>query len=172
MPPKAKAAEQPASAPNAVALLPEGSHRFTFRGGSVYEGEYKTVEGRVVRDGHGIFRENLCRRDPDDSPAFDPVAPDEASCAAQVFDGEWSCDRFVGGRVTYPDGSYFEGALDAAGAYGDGGLYRFADGSTWVGQYCGCAMHGDGVFTDAAGVSWRGRMVNNIGKEFIHVHSE
>jgi len=165
MPAKAKQAEGP---PADLGIPPEGNRKFIFRNGSVYEGDYAFLGGRLVRHGHGVFRENLCLKDPDDCPGFDPVEP--VGCeAAQVFDGQWEEDRLVQGRITFADGSSYTGRLDEAGGYVSGGVYTFADGSSWCGGYQGCAMHGEGVFTDKAKVQWRGRMESNSGSAFVRL---
>lgn len=165
MPAKAKQADGP---PPDLGIPPEGSHKFLFRNGSVYEGDYAFMNGRLVRHGHGVFRENLCLKDPDDCPGFDPVEP--VGCeAAQVFEGEWEEDRLVEGRITFADGSSYSGRLDASGGYVTGGVYVFANGSSWCGGYQGCVMHGDGVFTDRTGTRWKGRMEGNSGSAFVRL---
>lgn len=136
----------------------QASDKFIFRGGSKYEGEYLKNGDKIYRHGKGIYTEALTNLDPDDCPG---IEPEEVNARInQIFDGTWDMDQFTEGTITFADGSRYEGKVDEHGNYSEG-KYFFADGSIWDGPFKNCKMNGDGVFTDKAGIRWRGVMVDN-----------
>ncbi|TNJ27939.1 hypothetical protein GMRT_12501 [Giardia muris] len=167
MPPKPPKEAPP---PERLGDLPQqGSHKFIHQNGTIYEGEYSTFDGQFYRHGRGRLIENLCVRDPDACPGFDPVEPPPGACRAQIFDGFWDKDIFVKGRVIYPDGSEYLGEITPDGDYVDGGMYRFSCGSKWIGAFKGNEMHGPGYFVDTAGTVWKGEMKGNHAESLIRV---
>lgn len=142
-------------------LPTKGTQKFIYSSGTVYEGDYDTIDGQIYRHGFGKLIENLSAVDPDECPGFDPLEPPPGSCRAQVFDGLWAKDIFQKGKISYVDGSEYVGEIDRNGSYVTGGVYTFPCGSRWIGGFLGCEMHGDGYFIDKDGITWKGTMVHN-----------
>eukprot|EP00768_Dysnectes_brevis_P009598 gnl/Dysnectes_brevis/9822_a18646_222.p1 GENE.gnl/Dysnectes_brevis/9822_a18646_222~~gnl/Dysnectes_brevis/9822_a18646_222.p1 ORF type:complete len:185 (-),score=36.83 gnl/Dysnectes_brevis/9822_a18646_222:73-627(-) len=151
-------------------LPSEGTHKFIFYDGSVYDGEYITEEGSRVRHGQGTFIEHLCQEDPHKIPGMDPIPPKADGHPTQVFNGRWEMDRFVEGSITYADGSRFEGSLNAEGEYAEG-KYVWSDGSSYEGGWRDSQMHGEGLFVSSEGVHWMGVYERNCGASCWAVNS-
>lgn len=173
MPPKPKQSDAPQEK-KTVADVPElpakGTQKFIYASGTVYEGEYDTIDGQICRHGFGKLIENLSVVDPDECPGFDPLEPPPGSCRAQVFDGLWAKDAFQKGKISYVDGSEYNGQIDCNGSYVTGGVYTFPCGSKWIGGFLGCEMHGEGHFIDKEGVVWKGTMEHNNCSSMVRVH--
>lgn len=173
MPPKPKqidASQEKKTADDLPELPAKGTQKFIYVSGTVYEGEYDTIDGQIYRHGLGKLIENLSPVDPDECPGFDPLEPPPGSCRAQVFDGLWVKDAFQKGKISYVDGSEYVGEIDSNGSYVTGGVYIFPCGSRWIGGFLGCEMHGEGHFIDKDGVAWRGTMNHNNCSSMIRVH--
>ena len=69
-----------------------------------------------------------------------------------TYEGDVDVDgnRVGGGRMTYVDGSYYEGNFVNDKFHGDNGVYRWPDGDEYVGQWKDGERHGVGIFRSAA----------------------
>ncbi|RLN50099.1 hypothetical protein BBJ28_00008245 [Nothophytophthora sp. Chile5] len=101
------------------------------------EGEFCSVGGRVVRQGHGAF-----------------------VTGAESYEGGWDQDQMHGhGVYSFATGAKYDGDFQQSRFHG-AGSYRWPDGAHYEGGWHCNRMHGSGNYVDKDGVEWRGRFVN------------
>ncbi|RLN38120.1 hypothetical protein BBJ28_00009961 [Nothophytophthora sp. Chile5] len=101
------------------------------------EGEFCSVGGRVVRQGHGAF-----------------------VTGAESYEGGWDQDQMHGhGVYSFATGAKYDGDFQQSRFHG-AGSYRWPDGAHYEGDWHCNRMHGSGNYVDKDGVEWRGRFVN------------
>lgn len=137
------------------AVVPQtiaGNGKFLFQDESEYEGDYvetmgqeggpkePRVEETKVREGQGIYRSKL-----------------------GIYEGAWSADNMHGaGKFTFYKGNgiveIFDGQFDNNKFLQ--GRYTFADGSYYEGSFKDNRMDGPGVYFDQYGAEWKGKFVD------------
>lgn len=87
----------------------------------------------------------------------------------QIFEGYYKRDLMVRGKVTYPDGSKFEGRFRHDKHEGNG-KFLFADGALYRGEFAGGKFHGQGSLFWTDGTWYQGAFEagqrHGKGKEF------
>ena len=131
----------------ATPVVETGEGRFQFPDGSLYEGEYRKLDGEVKRHGRGRFTDG-----------------------AEVYEGAWVEDVLDGcAKITYATGAVYEGDLKDSRYHGSG-KYVWTDGAAYEGAWQNGKMHGEGVFQGPDGVEWRGTFRNGAfhnGKAWV-----
>ena len=65
-----------------------------------------------------------------------------------TFEGDFENERLIYGKRDWPNGDTYVGALDERGGIDDGkGVFTWANGAKYDGEYKDGLMHGFGVFT-------------------------
>lgn len=127
--------------PDLLAELNKGLEDcFRFKNGDVYVGQYQvTAEGGVVRHGKGrYFTADKC-----------------------TFHGTWENDVLKEAeRITYPDGSWYQGRLEDGG-YVDGGKYSVPHLGELECTFSQKRPSGLVTLTDIDGGIWQGRTDEN-----------
>lgn len=101
------------------------------------EGEFVTLDGKVVRHGVGTFVNG-----------------------PESYEGQWENDQMHGrGVYHFATGARYEGEFQSNLFHGVG-VYQWADGASYDGAWHASRMHGQGAYVDKDGVAWRGRFFN------------
>jgi hypothetical protein len=118
-----------------------GYGEFDYMNGSIYIGEWETIDKSKKRHGHGKFIHSLIG-------------------LTEEYDGEWNNDQMEGyGIYKYLSGARYEGDWVKNRQHGEG-TYFFTNGSKYTGQWENHKMSGRGVYTDPYGVVWEGVFIN------------
>ncbi|TMW62499.1 hypothetical protein Poli38472_005117 [Pythium oligandrum] len=143
--PSAKQDEKPEDTSNVAqtptdeeeALIPKHGV-FSFADGATYTGEYRTLQGKVVRHGHGVYHNGPER-----------------------YDGAWEQDQMHGhGVYQFATGAVYDGEFQHNVFHGQG-RYQWSDGACYEGHWRHGRMHDDaGRYVDRDGVDWKGRFFN------------
>lgn len=117
--------------------------------GTVYNGEWKLVDGKMVRHGQGRLSHTRV-------VAKQPIRDEYA--------GKWYNDMMEGyGEYSYASGAIYKGEWKENKQHGKG-FYFFADGSFYEGGWVQHKMHGRGLYVDVKGRKWTGEFVNGSYK--------
>lgn len=116
-----------------------GKSEFSFADGSQYNGEWKEMNGRKVREGEGTF-----------------------IYGKEKYVGSWVDDKMHGsGEYNFGSGAIYRGNFTNSMFHGEG-EYLFADGAKYVGSWMNNKMHGVGTYTDRDGNIFQGKFVNGL----------
>jgi len=130
---------------NVVHIETDGFGKFEFIDGTIYEGQWKLINGVKMRHGEGVLRH-----------------AGSSSESGEEYRGTWAEDLQNGyGVYRYINGSVYSGEW-VNGKQEGKGLFEFPDGSKYEGEWKDHKMHGDGSFTDLNGNKWEGIFVDGI----------
>ncbi|KAI8897629.1 hypothetical protein BC833DRAFT_592995 [Globomyces pollinis-pini] len=114
---------------------------FIFPSGSKYDGEYKEVEGLLIRNGQGVHYCNLTQ---------------------STYTGQWENDKMNGkGRIDFASGAHYEG-LWKDNQYQGQGVYGWSDGSTLSGEWNEQCVNGSSLYQDADKQIWTGDITKGM----------
>jgi hypothetical protein len=127
------------SSPLAVSLK-EGSGRFVYPDGAIYEGSYVTNSNGVkVKNGQGNY-----------------------SDGHSSYQGRWENDRMHGrGFYIGASGATYDGDFLDSKFHGQG-IYKWPDGAEYRGLWSYNKMHGTGSYTAADGLQFVGEYYNGL----------
>ncbi|CAD8122781.1 unnamed protein product [Paramecium sonneborni] len=131
-----------------AAIQTEGTGRFEYQDGTVYEGQWKLIEGKKVKHGKGrIVIASSLSTDND---------------LKEEYNGEFENDQMCGeGVYIYKSGAIYRGQF-RDNRHNGIGFYQFPEGCTYEGEWVNHKMHGEGVFIDKEGNRWEGEFVEGI----------
>ncbi|KAH6572222.1 hypothetical protein BASA50_002961 [Batrachochytrium salamandrivorans] len=112
------------------------SGTYMFKDGSLYEGEYKEIDGGcIVRSGTGKYT---------------------CGTSKSIYTGQWDHDKMDGkGKLEFASGAYYDGSWKDNQYMGEG-TYRWSDGTMFSGAWLENGMNGPGKYTDMDGQGWIG----------------
>jgi len=136
----------PATAEEVKEEVPQfGFGKFEYVNQTLYVGNWKLLDGRKVKHGHGKI-------------TFPGVSPQQIG--AEEYEGDWAEDKMHGfGRYTYTSGAVYTGQWVEGHMQGRGKMI-YADGTSYEGEWSDNQMHGEGIYVDADNVKWQGIFVN------------
>jgi len=128
-------------------VLNTGFGRFEYQNGTVYEGQWKEIDGKKVKDGEGtIIHAGI--------NSFDTIK--------EEYRGSWKDDQMEGyGVYKYISGAVYRGEWKANQHHGRGS-YEFPDGCLYEGEWKEQKMHGEGTYRDRNGRKWQGEFVEGV----------
>lgn len=139
--------EDPEPQKEQVSVETEGFGRFEYMNGSVYEGNWKLIEGVKMKHGEG----NLTH--------FGSMAREFGN---ESYSGSWANDKMEGyGVYKYTSGAIYYGDWKSNKQEGKG-CYEFPDGCVYDGEWNNHQMNGEGTFIDKNGVKWEGEFVEGV----------
>jgi len=121
----------------------EGNSRFEYKNGSVYEGNWKIVDKRKLKNGHGKM-------------ALPPTEIGEG----ETYDGDWENNMMHGeGRYQFNSGAVYVGHWKDNKMCGVGKI-NYTNGTWYQGQFANNEYHGEGVYQDHEDRLWEGIFIH------------
>jgi hypothetical protein len=140
-------AEEGGEEPAEIVAPTTGTGKFIFPDGSVYEGDWSTSDGGVMkRHGEGTYK-----------------------AGENEYVGAWVEDAMEGaGKFTFASGAVYEGAWKGNQFMGEG-QYTWGDNSSYTGGWADNKMHGKGTYVDGKKEIYEGEFFNGNGPDLLNI---
>ena len=128
-------------------MLDTGFGRFEYQNGTIYEGQWKEIDGAKMKHGEGYLVH---------------AGLSDADGVREEYKGTWKEDQMDGfGIYKYISGAVYTGEWKENKHHGKG-VYEFPDGSVYEGEWKDHRMNGEGSYTDKDNRKWVGEFVEGV----------